>query len=581
MGLLSTDEHGHTNEPSFLTLSSPHSVPMLLNPRQSFRVDVRATCALTLRLDSPHIHVNYIKSSTSTESDEHAYGVLDIPVYVRAPQDSALTLEPQTINFGTIPPNHSGIRWLHIRNPSSHAHSLASSFETPEDISVSSFRPLISAQDAIDLKVTWTPRSKYALESELKLQQSHALPPLIAKVIGTSFHQPHIDVEPLVFDVGEKAVETDFSLKAHIRNLGPDVLSVEGIHLTYLSPDLEGTINGIFPHSLTSLSAIDTELKFRALSAGPFEATLRILSSDQNQPVIEVPIVGLATKARLHIEPNAINFGTVSEGWIRRQTIQLTNTGFGALTLKNFIVLDGSSPLFSVTTTRQLPLTLRHNEHHTIEIEFHAEAQSSFSGHLGIQTSKPQLAVVPLRARVVPCEIGCQIPNGTPSCASSACAIQSCATDWYDIDRRVDNGCECTEPGSHDEADTCTEARYLGSFKENGHTAEVHGIIPSGTDTDIVRFHARDNAQFLRDDFHVRIILDSLDPSLSFCVYRYKTSEHLTQCHLENVQCGIQNFEQRGAFAREDGEDYVVRISRDEHSFSTCEPYTLTISNGK
>ncbi|HJL46838.1 MAG TPA: MopE-related protein, partial [Polyangiaceae bacterium LLY-WYZ-15_(1-7)] len=40
----------------------------------------------------------------------------------------------------------------------------------------------------------------------------------------------------------------------------------------------------------------------------------------------------------------------------------------------------------------------------------------------------------------------CRFPNSTASCAASMCGLESCADGFYDIDMRVDNGCEyaCT-----------------------------------------------------------------------------------------------------------------------------------------
>ncbi|MDP1830219.1 MAG: collagen-like protein [Archangium sp.] len=54
------------------------------------------------------------------------------------------------------------------------------------------------------------------------------------------------------------------------------------------------------------------------------------------------------------------------------------------------------------------------------------------------------------------CNIVCTTPNGTPACASSACAVGSCNTGYSDCDLAVPNGCEIQTATDVDKCGTCT-----------------------------------------------------------------------------------------------------------------------------
>jgi hypothetical protein len=180
------------------------------------------------------------------------------------------------------------------------------------------------------------------------------------------------------------------------------------------------------------------------------------------------------------------------------------------------------------------------------------------------------------------CETSCPIANGTPSCLTGTCQVGSCDGGWYDTDQSAATGCECKEIGT-DPGSFCADATYLGRLRDKDKTQVTFtGILPIEDDIDVVRFFAEDASDLFSESFDVKVRLDSADPSIRFCIYRYRTSNHQNECYWTDENCPTTRYYRRnGTLGSGDDADFTIKVFRDPNAAPTCTPYTLFISNGR
>jgi hypothetical protein len=271
-------------------------------------------------------------------------------------------------------------------------------------------------------------------------------------------------------------------------------------------------------------------------------------------------------------------------GWVVNKTIELRNTGYGTLTVKNLSFVAGSSTVFTLVGKPALPLQLKRDQRIAFDVELSAASTSSFGGFVSIESDDPvtPFAEVALTAKVGSCSAGCPIANGSPDCMSGSCKVGTCTSGYYDTDKAAANGCECKEVGT-DPGAFCADSIYLGSLKDTDGAQTTHtGIITTAGDIDILRFYGEDATQFFSDDFKVKVRLASTDPGIQMCVYRNNTGSHQPDCFFTNEACPSNGyFEKDGSFGSSDEADFIVKVFRTASSTATCTPYTVFMSNGR
>ncbi len=195
-------------------------------------------------------------------------------------------------------------------------------------------------------------------------------------------------------------------------------------------------------------------------------------------------------------------------------------------------------------------------------------------------------------------------PNGTVACAG-ACVMTSCTSGWYDYNATASDGCECTSQDAR--PDLCGGADNLGDLPDSGSTLTVTAnLVPTG-DEDWVTFTATDAPDsFSCDTFDVKVQFTS-NPfnQYGFDLYRggcgapatcsgvsgtdlaQWTTRFYTACLPAGClggECNCNNNLEGNVgvgyhICSDNTAVFAVRIYR-VSGVPSCDPYTLTISNG-
>ncbi len=574
-----------TGEFSF-TPSQP--APFVLGAGSSFNIDVRYLPTKAPSARAVELRIDYTDASPVESEDRVPPGTLVVPLVRRLVGEPALLARPTLLSFGAVSAGNQKTLPVQLVNDGfgNVAVEIASI-----DAGHPAFQLAMPAQrtlvpDAgVELKVTFAPSGEvYARTDVVITPTSDEVFPAVVTVEGTSIALARAAIDPAGdVDFGELPRNGRRALEVDLVNQGGGSLEVASIAVNDPSGNVKVALSGGRQSAtLAPLARERMEISVEGKVAGVVDATVSIASNDPQNPAFGFKVKGTVTEPQLLLSPASIDFGTVPVGWVVSRPVELKNTGYGPLTIKNISMVSGSSSLFRLKTLPSLPAVLERDQRMAVDVEFRAETQASFGGFLSVESDDfdSSFMEVPLKAVAGSCQAGCPIANGTPSCQKGVCEVGSCNIGWYDTDGQASTGCECKEVGT-DPGGFCATGVYLGTLEDNGSQTSHTGIVPLTDDVDIIRFFAEDAFQFLSDDFDVRIRLDSADPNIQMCVYRHNTGAHENDCFFSNEACpSNRTYRRDSSGAGDDSADFIIKVYRNKNAPPTCTAYTVFMSNG-
>jgi hypothetical protein len=191
-------------------------------------------------------------------------------------------------------------------------------------------------------------------------------------------------------------------------------------------------------------------------------------------------------------------------------------------------------------------------------------------------------------------------PNGTARCnGTKGCVVGMCTDNFFDLDKKFDNGCECGQEATENGSAVCTDAIDLGPISDQSGFLAATGVLPSEDDVDFYRFQAQDTPDSSCDSFHVRVLLAE-NPGDQFRIDVWRGGCAGTQlCMLGTQADWYVNYQVAGSppvgqcpcapdgqpsatvnTCVDDGAEFVVRVSRKADARITCEGYRLELANG-
>lgn len=572
------------------TLTPSIMLPGILGAAADFSIDVKYAPQSAPAADDLRVLVTYTDASPDSEDpDRLEPGELEIPLVRRLVGEPSLDVQPRVLNFGLVRQGEMKTLPVVARNVGFGNISLAVDQVDAGHPWVTVTLPTASAlvPDAgLSLPVTFKPTTRGYYKGDVIIGSSTpAVGQVEFEVEGTSFIDGVIALEPeeRAIDFGDVPRRQRRTITVQAANLGGNQLFISSVSVRDMSNNVRVSLpNMAMNATLDPLKRVPLTLSLDASQPGIIDAMLVINSTDATRPQLEIPVRGTVTEPRLEVTPAMLAWGNTPLGWQVPKQLELKNVGFGGLSVRRITFVGGTSNLFSLKNVPALPFTLATGGRGSIEVEFRADAMSAFTGSLSIETDDPvqQIVEVPLSANGVSCNSGCMVANASPSCMNGQCGIASCNMGYFNTDGMASNGCECQETGT-DPSSFCSMGEYKGNLKDtSGQTAQHQGMLPEANDVDWIRFHAEDAANFLSDDFDVRINLNAADPTIEMCVYRKGGTSHDASCYMQGETCGIRSYRRSGSIGSEDGADFDIKVYRRTNAAPTCTTYTVSMSNG-
>jgi hypothetical protein len=458
--------------------------------------------------------------------------------------------------------------------------------------------PALGPDAGFDMGVSYRPANEaYLKTTVLVAPTSSSVQEAFLTVEGTSLTQPRISIEP--------AEDVDFGLlpKGKARAINRRLINQGGKDLTISSITFSDSLNALkllmpmmLPVTLKPLESTPLSINVEARDAGEVSATVQVNSNDPMTPTLSWKITGTVGDPQVQLTPSVINFGNplpdggysdLPSGWGMSRRLEISNSGFGPLTVKNVSIVSGGSTQFMFAPPT-LPVVLNRGERIGVEFQFAASTVSRFSAEVSVETDDTDtpFAYAQLRAGVGACGPStCPIANGTPNCSTAGvCGIGMCNAGFYDADNNAATGCECAEIGS-DPGPNCPSSHYAGNLNDDPSSAvSYRGVLPKADDVDLIIVHGEDTNSFcfFCDRYDIKIRVDSPDPSVRMCVYTHKQKGHSSECYFTDETCpGDRSFRDDGNLGSDDDADYIIKVFRDPKSPPSCAPYTIFMSNAR
>jgi hypothetical protein len=562
--------------------------PFILGAASDFSIDLTFAPTSAPKSEAIALLVTYTDASPDPSPDRIDPGELSIPLVRRLVGQPALSATPAVLTFGVVPvgarksmtvtASNSGFGNIALSIDSFDAGTL------PVELTIPTNANALIPDASVPLPVAFAPQTELYLKGSVTIGSSTPdVDPVQVTVEGTSVSTPLIALEPeeRAIDFGDVARGGTKSVTVKLVNQGGQDLTIFAVSVMDPLGDVTAALGSGQPTAtLKPLERASVVITTTGTTAGLLAATLLIASNDPARNMLTIPVTGTVTSPLLQVTPTTLSWGVVPMGWVVSKPIELKNVGFGKLTIKNLAFVGGSSNLFTLKNLPALPLSLDKDQRVAFEVEFRAETAAMFSGSVSIETDDPvnPFVAVPLDASGGSCLAGCPIANGTPSCNMGTCSIGMCNAGFYDTNQQASDGCECQDLGM-DIGDFCSAGLDKGQLDDTGASTNYTGLLPVDGDVDWIRFYGNDTTMFFTEHYNVHVVLQSSDPTVQMCVYRYDTSSPLNSCFLNNETC-TRDFSKGGSFGTDDSAMYYVKIFRAPNTATTCTSYTVYMSNG-
>ena len=571
---------------SFETTEKP---PFIVGAAVSFNIDVKYTPKGAPLSGVAELRLTFTDASAEESPTRLDPGELVVPLVRRLVGQPVLTLNPTVLQFGVVEKGMTKTTPLKVTNTGFGNVVLEISGFDAGSAPVVAVLPAmhsLGADAGMDVPVTWSPTTEGFMRTFMEVQvDSPGVPNGFIKVEGTSLTQPLLAVEPdALIDFGEVVKGSQRTVDVQLMNQGGLGLRIDSVTSNDTTNNLTSGFDAGLPLSIAPLARFPMSLKLKGNNPGNVNATVNFLTNEPGSGSRTITVKGTITEPKLTPSVTALNFGTVAQGWVVSKTVELRNTGYGTLTIKNLSFVAGSSTVFTIVGKPALPLQLKRDQRIAFDVELAASSNlPMFAGSISVESDDPvtPFAEIPMTAAVGSCAAACIIANGVPDCMGNSCSLKSCNVGFFDTDKAIANGCECKEVGQ-DPGAFCADSLYLGSLKDTDHAKTTHtGIIPTAADVDLLRFYAEDATQIFTDDYKVKVRLSTTDPGIQMCVYRNNVGSHSPDCFFTNEACPTNGYyEKDGSFGTSDQADYIVKVFRTASSVPACTPYTVFMSNG-
>ena len=523
---------------------------------------------------------------------------VELPLSTRALGDVVASLQGGRLNFGFVPVGGYASRDIVVKNDGNGGVLSAGPVTLAEGTSTAFFEPTAGAWATqfvnpgaeSRIAVHFRPDVEGVFTGSLFVQSNDgAHPALEVAVAGTALADPRAELSALsatsTLDFQTIRVGASRTVEFLVHNDGGAPLTVQataaGAGFAVYPPE---------PQTIAPLEAAAFAAVWSPVVGGAFSGRVVLTTNDPTQTRINIDATGFADAPALSAAPVTVDFGGVVQGWTTgAQAFLISNNGSGDLTINTIAFDVGSSSQIRFAEVPPLPVKLVAGDP-PISVSVFLEASTLGTtnavvlvGSDSIDTGFGSGGIARLNVvgRVITCEEGCPVNNGTPSCGTGACEIGACDNRFHDADFGFGNGCECGEDlvpaggGARRDIDGQCPGLSLGTLNDsdNPNSTSFTGTLSSENDVDLFSFRANDQSQFLTDDYGALVELVSGPAGL---VMFARFADAGVGCGGETQRNGPSNrLGGRGKNLNDNSEDVTVWIEWAPGASPQCGNYTV------
>jgi hypothetical protein len=299
-----------------------------------------------------------------------------------------LSVTPSSFNFGSIVEGQTKSQTFTVKNTGTTYVTIAQIAANGSGFSVSGLATpaTLAVGQSATFSVLFAPTAAGNLSGSVVVTSNLPSSPNAVALGGTgTAASVTLSSNPTSVSFSGVTVGSSGSKTVTIANTGNTALTISQVNVN--AKDFSAT--GISaPHTLNAGQSAALNVSFKPSASEQISGNITVTSSQGASAVI--PVSGGGVQAALTVTPPSVSFGNVTVGMPNSQTIQLTNSGTGLLTISQ---LSASGTGYS-TSTLTLPLSLNPSQTMTFNVQFAPASSGSASGAVSIASNAPNSPAV-------------------------------------------------------------------------------------------------------------------------------------------------------------------------------------------
>jgi hypothetical protein len=302
--------------------------------------------------------------------------------------EGALSVTPSSFNFGSIADGQSKSQTFTVKNTGNANVTIQQVAANGSGFSVSGLATpaTLAAGQSATFSVLFAPTAAGNLSGSVVITSNLPSSPIAVPLSGTgTAASVTLSSNPTSVSFSGVTVGSSGSKTVAIANTGNTALTISQVSVN--AKDFSAT--GITtPQTLNAGQSAALNVSFKPSASEQISGNITVASSQGASAVI--PVSGGGVQAALTVTPPSVSFGNVTVGIPNSQTIQLTNSGTGVLTISQ---VSATGTGYS-TSALMLPLSLNPSQTMTFNVQFAPPAASSASGSVSIVSNAPNSPAV-------------------------------------------------------------------------------------------------------------------------------------------------------------------------------------------
>jgi hypothetical protein len=347
------------------------ATPATLNPSQSMTVDASFAPAAAGSITGSIKIVSNAGNSPLT-----------IPV-TGAGAQPGLSIAPASFNFGSVVDGQTKSQTITVTNTGSAALTIADLAVTGNAYSAAGLvTPVtIAAGNTASLSVLFAPTTAGNQTGAVSISSNAPNSPNVLSLSGTGTAATvTLSSSPSSVSFAAVNAGSSSSKSVTITNSGNVSMTISQVSVNAKDFAVSGMTA---PVTLAAGQNAAMSVTFSPTGAENITGNITVASSQGTTAII--PVSGTGLQAGLTITPGSASFGNVTVGSPTTQSIQLSNTGTGTLTVTQ-VSLAGSS--FN-TGTLALPLNINAGQSANLSVQFAPTSAGATSGSITIVSNAP------------------------------------------------------------------------------------------------------------------------------------------------------------------------------------------------
>ncbi len=288
-----------------------------------------------------------------------------------------LSAAPSNISFGDVSVGGSSSQAVTLTNNGTASVTVTQANVTGAGLSVSGLTlPLtLAGGRSAGFSVVFAPASTGSITGSVSMVSNASNSPTVVSVSGTG-GTLELSASPSSLNFGSVTAGSKSTETVALTNNGTDSVTISQATLTGTGFSASGLT---LPVTLAAGQSTSLSATFSPTSAGSATGNISVVSTASNSPTL-VSLSGAGTTLELSASPGSVGFGDVTVGVKSTETVTLTNSGTGSVTISQANVTGSGFSVSGLT----LPVTLASGQSANLSASFSPTLAGSATGSISV-----------------------------------------------------------------------------------------------------------------------------------------------------------------------------------------------------